>query len=87
MGSFTSNMVLKLLICDLLTVFSPRNMDNFVFSPSIGALGGLLTVWNNSLFDGSIVQANSYANTVKLLYRLDNKYIHITNVYGPSNPT
>ena len=24
---------------------------------------------------------------MKLLCRLDNKYIHITNVYGPSNPT
>ena len=62
-------------------------MDNFVFSPSIGASGSLLIVWNNNLFDGSIVQANSYANTMKLLCRLDNKYIHITNVYGPSNPT
>lgn len=47
---------------------------------------GLLTVWNSSLFDGSVVQANSYAITVKLFCRLDNKSFHVTNIYGPSSP-
>jgi len=65
--------------------FCPRNMDNFAFSPSIGAYAGLLTVWNSSLFDGNIVQCNSYAITVKLTCRLDNKCFHISNIYGPSN--
>jgi hypothetical protein len=60
-------------------------MYSFAFSPSIGASGGLLTAWNTSLFDGSVVQANSYAITMKLLCRLDNKCIHVTNIYGPSS--
>lgn len=44
--------------------FCPRNFDKFEFSPSIVASGGLLTAWNNSFFDGTIVQTNSYAITV-----------------------
>lgn len=40
--------------------FCPRNIDNFAYSPSIGASGGLLTAWNSSMFDGSVVHVNSY---------------------------
>lgn len=32
--------------------FCPRNLDKFVWSPSDGASGGLLTVWNSNVFDG-----------------------------------
>lgn len=31
------------------------------------------------------MQCNSYAITIKLTCRLDNKCYHITNIYGPSN--
>lgn len=41
--------------------FYPRSLDNFAFSPSIGASEGLLTIWNSSMFDGVIVHCNSYA--------------------------
>jgi len=37
------------------------------------------------LFDDSVVHTNSYAVTVKLLSRLDNKTIHVTNIYGPAS--
>ena len=66
--------------------FCPRNLDSFAFAPSIGSSGGLLTVWNSSLFDGTVVQTNSYSITVNLLGRLDNKSIHVSNIYGPSQP-
>lgn len=51
----------------------------------MGASGGILTVWNSSLFDGNVVHINSYAVTIKLLSRLDNKTIHVTNIYGPTS--
>jgi len=41
--------------------FRHKNLDKFAFSPSVGASGSLLAVWNSNLFDGSVVQANSYA--------------------------
>jgi exonuclease III len=65
--------------------FYPRNLDPFAFSSSVGASGGILTIWNSNLFDGSVVHTNSYAITVKLLNRLDNKTIHVSNIYGPSS--
>jgi hypothetical protein len=60
--------------------FYLRSLIKFAFSPSIGASGGLLTVWNSSLFDGTVVQTNSYAITIKPICRFDKKCMHITNV-------
>ena len=65
--------------------FCPRNLDQFAYSPSIGASRGIITIWNSSLFDGSVVHINSYAITIKLLCKLDNKIIHVTNIYGPAS--
>lgn len=36
------------------------------------------------MFNGSVIQANSYAVTVKLTSRLDNKSFFLSNIYGPS---
>jgi exonuclease III len=65
--------------------FCPRHLDSFAFHPSASASGGLLTVWNGSLYNGDIVQANSYAITLKLSSNLDNSVLHISNVYGPAH--
>jgi len=35
--------------------FCPRNFDQFAFSPSVGAAGGLLIAWNSSVFEGSVI--------------------------------
>lgn len=65
--------------------FYPRNLDRFAFFPSIRASGGLLTVWNSNYFDGTIIQANSYAITVKMLSKLDSRSFHVSNIYDPSH--
>lgn len=65
--------------------FCPRWLDSFAFSPSVGASGGLLIVWNSSLLDGTIVGSNSYAVTVKFHNGMNNKFFHVTNIYGPSS--
>lgn len=67
--------------------FCPRTLDQFAFFPSVGASGGLLTVWNGSVFDGTVVQANSYTVTIKLVCRFDNKVMHVSNIYGPAQAT
>lgn len=59
-------------------------MISSFFSPSIGASGGIITIWNSSLFSATLVQANNYAVTVKFDSFLDNNSFHLTNVYGPS---
>jgi exonuclease III len=35
--------------------FCPKRFDIFVFSPSIGASGGFIVLWNNSIFTGTIL--------------------------------
>jgi hypothetical protein len=36
----------------LIKKFCPKRFDNFAYSPSVGASGGLLVVWNSSIFSG-----------------------------------
>lgn len=67
--------------------FCPRSFNEFVFSPSVGASGGLLTAWNSNLFDGQAILINAYSITVKFTDRLSGKIFHHTNIYGPPSPT
>lgn len=65
----------------------PRNLDRFYFTPSIGAFGGLITIWNSSMFTASLVQANNFVVTVKFDCAMNNNSFHLTNIYGPSSST
>jgi hypothetical protein len=67
-----------------LKIFSPTQLDSFIFTPYIGASGGILTVWNGNLYTGGTFRINAYANTIKLTSNLDNSSFHLSNIYGPS---
>jgi hypothetical protein len=66
--------------------FCPKSLDQFAFSPSDGASGGLVTIWNSSILDGTVAQKNSYAITVKLSCKFVDKTFLVSNIYGPTNP-
>jgi hypothetical protein len=34
--------------------FCPKKFNKFVFVPSVGASGGLIIIWNESLFKGAL---------------------------------
>ena len=36
--------------------FCPKIFDRFVFSPSVGASGGIIVIWNSSVFDGKLLE-------------------------------
>ena len=36
--------------------FCPRRFDTFVFAPAVGASGGILVVWNSSIFIGTLIE-------------------------------
>jgi exonuclease III len=40
----------------LIRKFCPKKFDSFVFSPSIGASGGILILWNSSVFTGLLME-------------------------------
>jgi exonuclease III len=60
------------------------HLDRFEFSPSVGASGGLITIWNDRLFEGELVSFNLYLATVKLTSHLSGQSLHVTNIYVPS---
>jgi hypothetical protein len=50
----------------------------------VGASGGLLIIWNGALFDGDVLQFNSFAISVKLTSQLFGSSFCLTNIYGPN---
>jgi exonuclease III len=67
----------------LIHQFCPKIFDNFVFSPSIGALGGLIILWNSSIFMGQVVEINRSAIIVNFTSMHNNAIWTLVSVYGP----
>ena len=63
--------------------FCPKRFDKFVFAPSIGASGGILTVWNSSVFVGTPWHVESFAVGVSFVSTQSNDSWNLVNVYGP----
>jgi exonuclease III len=63
--------------------FRPSSFDAFEFLPSVGASGGITTIWKSSLFSGSLVFSNDYAISIEFLSKHDQSAWLLTNVYGP----
>lgn len=56
-------------------------------SPSVGQSGGLLTLWNTSVFSITTLKANSNWSLIRGLCILDNKEVLILNIYAPQTLT
>src|ERR1041385_5865687 len=48
----------------LVRKFCPRRSNNFAFSPSVGASGGLIVVWCSTMFHGTLVESNRFGITI-----------------------
>ena len=53
----------KMMTFDATTLKSlcPKRFDTYASIPSIGASGGLVTIWNSSLFTGSLIIEEQFA--------------------------
>lgn len=63
--------------------FAHRRFNKFHFVPSSGASGGLLTGWNGSLFDGSVVHSSRFSLTIQFTSSLNGQVLFLSNIYGP----
>lgn len=58
--------------------FSPRRFSNYYYTPSIGSSGGLITIWNGSLFNGIIINQSKFQITTKMTCNLSGNIFYVT---------
>ena len=75
----------KMECIDSMTVrnFCPSRFDSFVFSPSVGASGGIVVLWNSSVLSGRLMEAKHFGIIVQFTSKHNNEVWTLVNVYGP----
>jgi exonuclease III len=63
--------------------FAPKRFDNFVFSPSVGASGGMIVLWNSSVFSGQLSEIQRFGIILNFTSVHDNSEWVLVCVYGP----
>jgi exonuclease III len=63
--------------------FAPRRFDQFAFSPSDGASGGLLVLWCSSLFTGEVLMIETFGIVISFSSTVSSDKFFLVNVYGP----
>ena len=61
----------------------PRRFDQFAYIPSQGSSGGIITVWNSSIFMGRVFLSEQFALGVEFTSTQSSHYWKLVNVYGP----
>lgn len=62
----------------------PPQFDSFLYVPSVGASGGIITIWKSSLLDGTLAFQHDFALSVNFTSKFTDDDWLLTNVYGPS---
>ena len=65
--------------------FCPRRFNQFAYSPSVGSSGGIITIWNGNLFNGTEISSSKFHVTVELICKISGQLWYLTNVYGPTS--
>lgn len=52
--------------------FCPPSYDSFCYLPSIGASGGIITIWKSSLLNGQLAYQSRYAVAVNFTSQFSN---------------
>ena len=63
--------------------FCPKRFDCFACSPSMGASGGILVVWNSSVFVGTLIEVQQFAVVVEFVSRQNNDKWTLVVIHGP----
>lgn len=69
--------------CSLMKKVAPKHFNKFAFAPSIGASGGILVGWVDSVFQGTIHEIQDFAVTIDFKARHNAEKWRLTTVYGP----
>jgi hypothetical protein len=61
----------------------PKRFDDFVFIPSDGAYGGLIIIWDSSVFSGMIMHCEPLVVAVHFSSTQSSQSWTLVNIYGP----
>ena len=61
----------------------PKRFDEFVYVPSNDASGGLIVIWNSSLFTGLVMHCQPFALSVHFTSKQAAYSWTLMNIYGP----
>jgi len=61
----------------------PKRFEKFAYIPSRGASGGLLTVWNSSIFSGTVIVQEDFALGIQFTSTLSAQAWSLYNIYDP----
>lgn len=64
--------------------FCPPSFDAFHYLPSVGASGGIITLWKSSLLNGQLPFQNEFSVSVTFTSKFSDDDWLLTNIYGPS---
>ena len=63
--------------------FCPCRSDRFAFSPSVGASGGILVIWNSAVFSGTLVEVQRFGLVISFKSVHNSETWTLVSVYGP----
>jgi hypothetical protein len=63
--------------------FCPSSFDEFVYVPSNGSSGGLIVIWNSSIFSGMVMHCEPFALSVHSTSTQSAQSWTLVNLYGP----
>ena len=61
----------------------PKRFDRYAYIPSIGASGGLLTIWNSALFTSTVTFEEQFALGINFTSTQNAHNWTLVNIYGP----
>jgi exonuclease III len=65
--------------------FCPRKFNQFHYTASVGSSGGIITIWNGSLFNGVLISQNKHHITTEFTCKSSGRIWYLTNIYGPAH--
>jgi exonuclease III len=63
--------------------FCPKRFDNFVYSPSVGASGGIIVLWSSAIFSGILVELQRFSIVINFTSTHNSDNWTMVTVYVP----
>ena len=60
-----------------------HRFDKLAYIPSLGASGGLVTIWNRVIFEGTVLIEESFAQVIQFKSTQSGQSWTLVNIYGP----